>query len=826
MELINFLPDNGSCSPSKKIVEGCASGVSYMVAICQDGCDPTPTLTYINMSTGLGETEAPDDFVLGNCIDARATAEEVLVGDEKPEVGDLAPTGSKLFFDTVSNKITHANVDGVWVEIADSSLTFSDILASGNKILTITDADGNETEVFETITDVTAITNGFRYTNESGVNDDITFEINNTDPLNTKVEVKLNGTKVAEFPLYTVNNDIQINNNGSEWDFTDDQITILETNGDSQVLNFPYRVTVVTNPNGTIDIKQNGVTIGTVPAPVAETVTTLTNTVTGNKIGTYTNEAGVAVDINETITSVSDLSIAGNVITLKFIDETGTENTKTVTVPSDITTTITDVLATGNIIGTYTNELGAEVDLKETITSIGTITYNSATGVLTIPYTDEAGVLNNKTVTLPAFKELNQWHVDKNSNDTTGTGADENPYLTITKALSVATQADVVIVNEGTYAEAVTISTQNLTLRGQGQEYGGLTEINSLSVTANGTSVRVSSLTVLGNTTHTGTSPLYLADVTLNGNYTSSSTAYAEIKNSRLQDGTISKTAAGILFIQDSLIGNATFSTANSVISLRNVTIDAGDVVTIGAGVIYSLADVVGNIIINAGAIPLETAILAQGGTALVAKLQECSTFNDIRLTNVNTISTATKMLVRDADGIVREQVFSSGLPTGGTDGQVLTVQPDGSYAWESLPDAPVTGGQNVYFDAENPASGTIFDTENPPITNNDALKEDSANTYYGTDGSVWTWNGTAYVTKVYNFPTHQPPVLFTATAGQTSFASLPKVPVGAIWGRRNSAGRQLSFTNVGTTVIYTPANNGGMTMDAGDIVEICYESY
>ena len=59
---------------------------------------------------------------------------------------------------------------------------------------------------------------------------------------------------------------------------------------------------MVANPNGTIDIKQNGVTIGTIPA---QTITTITNTITGNKIGTYTNESGVAVDINETITSIS-----------------------------------------------------------------------------------------------------------------------------------------------------------------------------------------------------------------------------------------------------------------------------------------------------------------------------------------------------------------------------------------------------------------------------------------------------------------------------------------------------------------------------------------
>lgn len=55
--------------------------------------------------------------------------------------------------------------------------------------------------------------------------------------------------------------------NGSEWDLTDDQVTILETDGTSKVINFPYRVTVNVNPDGTTDILQNGVIVGTVPAP-------------------------------------------------------------------------------------------------------------------------------------------------------------------------------------------------------------------------------------------------------------------------------------------------------------------------------------------------------------------------------------------------------------------------------------------------------------------------------------------------------------------------------------------------------------------------------
>ena len=165
-----------------------------------------------------------------------------------------------------------------------------------------------------------------------------------------------------------------------------------------------------------------------------------------------------------------------------------------------------------------------------------------------------------------------------------------------------------------------------------------------------------------------------------------------------------------------------------------------------------------------------------------------------------------------------------SGLPTGGTDGQVLTVQPDGSYAWENLPDAPVTGGQNVYFDSENPATGTIFDTENPPVTNNDALKEDSANTYYGTDGSVWTWNGTAYVTKTYNFTT-QKRNEFTATAGQTAF-TISTTPIGQLYGYRNGVKLPTAWSWVGVNVTYLPAGNGSKTIDAGDVISFEYEAY
>lgn len=132
--------------------------------------------------------------------------------------------------------------------------------------------------------------------------------------------------------------------------------------------------------------------------------------------------------------------------------------------------------------------------------------------------------------------------------------------------------------------------------------------------------------------------------------------------------------------------------------------------------------------------------------------------------------------------------------------------------------------GVNVYFDATTPTAATIFDTESPPVTNNDALKNDSANTYYGTDGSVWTWNGTAYVTQTYSYPTHQTVDHIVATAGQVSF-TLTKTPIGKVWCRRNTAGKQIAFDAVGNVVTYTPALNDGMTFDAGDWFEATYEA-
>ena len=63
--------------------------------------------------------------------------------------------------------------------------------------------------------------------------------------------------------------------------------------------------------------------------------------------------------------------------------------------------------------------------------------------------------------------------------------------------------------------------------------------------------------------------------------------------------------------------------------------------------------------------------------------------------------------------------------------------------------DLPVSYAKIVYVNTTSPAIATIFDTNNPPVTNDNTLKLDIANLYIGTDASTWVYNSSTYVTKV-----------------------------------------------------------------------------
>jgi len=62
----------------------------------------------------------------------------------------------------------------------------------------------------------------------------------------------------------------------------------------------------------------------------------------------------------------------------------------------------------------------------------------------------------------------------------------------------------------------------------------------------------------------------------------------------------------------------------------------------------------------------------------------------------------------------------------------------------------PTTYTKIVYVNTTSPTTATIFDLNNPPVTNDNALKNDVNNLYIGTDASTWVYitSPAGYVTK------------------------------------------------------------------------------
>ena len=84
--------------------------------------------------------------------------------------------------------------------------------------------------------------------------------------------------------------------------------------------------------------------------------------------------------------------------------------------------TVTDVTVTNTVAGHKIADVvvnGVSYPINETVTSLGTPTWNSTTGLLSIPYTDENGVTQTKTVTVnPTFTNTDAQLL---TGDTTGT---------------------------------------------------------------------------------------------------------------------------------------------------------------------------------------------------------------------------------------------------------------------------------------------------------------------------------------------------------------------------------------------------------------------
>ncbi len=237
-------------------------------------------------------------------------------------------------------------------------------LVTGNTIATYTDEDGNTFNIDESVT--TLVDNGdqtFTYTNEAGV--PATLDVTALETLTSVAQI-VTGNTIATYTDEDGNTAA-----------IDETITSLVDNGD-----------------GTFTFTHEDGLTTTIDAASLETLTTVTNTIAGNRIATYTDEDGLTWDIDETITTLVDNGDQ----TVTFTHEGGGTTTLDIAALETLTT-VTNTLASGNLIGTYTDEDSGTFNISETITTLvdngdGTFTYTAEGGV---PTTIDAASLETLT---------------------------------------------------------------------------------------------------------------------------------------------------------------------------------------------------------------------------------------------------------------------------------------------------------------------------------------------------------------------------------------------------------------------------------------------
>jgi len=108
----------------------------------------------------------------------------------------------------------------------------------------------------------------------------------------------------------------------------------------------------------------------------------------------------------------------------------------------------------------------------------------------------------------------------------------------------------------------------------------------------------------------------------------------------------------------------------------------------------------------------------------------------------------------------------------------------------------PVNYSKIVYVNATSPITATIFDTENPPVTNDNLLKNDVANLYIGTDASTWVYNSSTYVTKTVTATSSNFYLAGTTTdAGNTKIGHITRSGPVTLTGSLNMAIAKISTT-------------------------------
>jgi hypothetical protein len=355
----------------------------------------------------------------------------------------------------------------------------------GHKIADYSNEDGVLFPINETITTSSKTNaNTLRITNEAGTNTDHTLISTNTLTVNANNDLVSTINGIASAPIdisaairaeETTTTITNTKAGNKIADYTNEDTTVVAINETITVSSKPssnvIRITDEAGVNtdhtlidsNSLSLNANNDLISTINGVASaaldlnsvikaeETTTTVTNTVTGHKIADYSNEDGVVVALNETVTALGTPTLTGTTLTIPFTNESGVIQTVNVSLANLVTVDINvDNLtynASSNIITlTETDGTVKTIDLSEfsivsttnpdgsiTVTQEGVTKFTipkpevvtTITGTITghkiADYNNEAGItvtLNESITTVDSLAVIGSNIVLKSTNET------------------------------------------------------------------------------------------------------------------------------------------------------------------------------------------------------------------------------------------------------------------------------------------------------------------------------------------------------------------------------------------------------------------------
>jgi hypothetical protein len=300
------------------------------------------SITGVDLDKQILSKTAPTTINIsgGNSLDILPL---IQAGETKTTLQDLVLTGSIL-------SLTYKGEDG-FIQTVSEDLS-SLISTSVETVFAGTSVDGS-------ISITSAGTNGhtpdFKVNFPAPIPDVTTTLINNND--GTATYTNELGIPVT-FPIGSTT----VVDNG------DGTYTVTMANGSVVTISDTSVSTMVNNGNGTFTYTDEAGIATTFSAGTPETITAITNTIVGNKIGDYTNETGTVVPINETISTVTSsangfsyTNESGVIVSTTFvINGTNLEISVGGTLVSTIPLTLNEI---------QINNAGSDFDLTDDIIS-------------------------------------------------------------------------------------------------------------------------------------------------------------------------------------------------------------------------------------------------------------------------------------------------------------------------------------------------------------------------------------------------------------------------------------------------------------------------